>query len=415
MKECMFTFTRREFGGAILALGGSATKLAASSTSIDETLRTGIATRNIPAVAAAAATATETFYSGAFGKRDGSSGMDVRPDSIFAIASMTKAITTTAAMQLVERGIIQLDEPASKHLPVLAQARVLHGYDASGQPMLRPPKKPITLRHLLTHTSGFAYDTWNQDMFEYVQKMGDNVPAGMPAPLTPLVFEPGARWQYGTSVDWAGRVVEAISGQNLEQYFQAHILQPLGMKDTTYIMTASKFDRLVSLYQKQPDGTMKESPRHLPDPPKSYGGGGGLYSTPSDYVRFMQMILNRGRTAQVRILETKTVDLMATNQIGELGAGRLKSYNPQRSADVDLHPGAVDKWGLGFLINVKAYDNGRSAGSLAWAGIDNTFYWIDPKRGICASIMMQFLPFVDKQAVGLLGDFERSVYANLPG
>jgi len=399
----------------MLAVGSQARTLAASATSIDETLRTGIARRKIPAVAAMAATATQTFYAGAFGKRDGSSGIDVKPDSIFAIASMTKAIASTAAMQLVEQGKLQLDQPASKHLPELAQAQVLQGFEATGQPILRPPTKPITLRHLLTHTSGFAYDAWSREMFEYVQKTGKSVTPGTAAPLTPLVFEPGTRWQYGYSVDWAGRLVEAVSGQTLEQYMQAHILQPLGMKDTSYIMTAEKYDRVVSLYLKQPDGTMQENPRKLPAPPKAYSGGGGLYSTPGDYVRFMQMILNHGRAGKEQILEAKTVDMMATNQIGELGAGRLKSYMPERTADVDLHPGAVDKWGLGFLINTKAYDNGRSAGSLAWAGIDNTFYWIDPKRGICATIMMQFLPFVDKEAVGLLGDFERSVYANLPG
>jgi CubicO group peptidase (beta-lactamase class C family) len=410
----MFTFSRREFGGVMLALGSQARKLAASNTSIDQILQTGIARRGIPAVAAMAATATQTFYAGAFGKRDSASGLDVKPDSIFSIASMTKAIASTAAMQLVERGKVQLDEPASKHLPELEMAQVLHGYDSSGKPLLRPPLKSITLRHLLTHTSGFAYDTWSQEMFDYVQNTGSAAPAGTVAPLTPLVFEPGTRWQYGYSVDWAGKLVEAVSGQTLEEYMQAHILQPLGMKDTSYIMTAEKYDRVVSLYLKQPDGTMQENPRKLPSPPTAYSGGGGLYSTPGDYVRFMQMILNRGRAGKDRVLEAKTVALMSTNQIGELGAGRLKTFMPQRSSDVDLHPGAVDKWGLGFLINTKAYDNGRSAGSLAWAGIDNTFYWIDPKRGICATIMMQFLPFVDKEAVGLLGDFERSVYANLP-
>jgi methyl acetate hydrolase len=410
----MFTFTRREFGSVMLALGAQARKLAASTTSIDETLLTGIARRKIPAVAAMAATATQTFYAGAFGKRDGASGIDVQSDSIFSIASMTKAIAATAAMQLVERGKLHLDEPASKHLPELAMAQVLHGYDASGQPILRPPVKPVTLRHLLTHTSGFAYDTWSQEMFDYVQKTGHVLPPGAVGPLTPLVFEPGTRWQYGYSMDWAGKLVEAVSGQTLERYMQEHILQPLGMKDTTYIMTAEKYDRVVSGYQKQPDGMLQENPRKLPAPPKAYSGGGGLYSTPGDYVRFMQMILNHGRAGKDRILESKTLDMMSANQIGELGAGRLKSFLPERSADVDLHPGAVDKWGLGFLINTKAYDNGRSAGSLAWAGIFNTFYWIEPKRGICGTIMMQFLPFVDKEAVGLLGDFERSLYANLP-
>ncbi len=365
-------------------------------------------------MAAMAATATQTFYSGAFGKRDGSSGINVKPDSIFSIASMTKAIASTAALQLVERGKLQFDEPASKHLPELAKAQVLHGYDPSGQPILRPPAKPVTLRHLLTHTSGFAYDTWSQEMFEYQQKTGKTVPRGTVAPLTPLVFEPGTRWQYGYSVDWAGKLVEAVSGQTLEQYMQTHILQPLGMKDTSYIMTPGKVRsrrQPVSKAARRNDAAESSQSAHAA---QGVQRRRWIIFHPADYVLFMQMILNHGRAGKDRILESKTVDMMAANQIGELGAGKLKSFIPQRSAEVDLHPGAVDKWGLGFLINTKAYDNGRSAGSLAWAGIDNTFYWIDPKRGICATIMMQFLPFVDKEAVGLLSDFERSVYANLP-
>jgi CubicO group peptidase (beta-lactamase class C family) len=184
------------------------------------------------------------------------------------------------------------------------------------------------------------------------------------------------------------------------------------MKDTSFILPAAKFDRLVSRYDRQPDGMLKEEPRTPPEAPTDFNGGGGLYSTVGDYVKFMQMILRRGRSADGKeLLQAKTVDLMASNQIGNLGAGKLKTQMPDVSSDVDVHPGAIDKWGLGFLINTVPYAGGRSAGSLAWAGIANTFYWIDPKRQICATIMMQFLPFVDKQAVAMLGDFERSVYA----
>jgi len=368
--------------------------------SLDDTLTAGITQGNIPAVSAMAATATETFYSGAFGH-------GITPESIFFIASMTKPIAATAAMQLVERGKVGLDEPASRYLPELANVQVLHGYFTTGKPVLRAPLKPITLRHLLTHTSGFAYDFFSQELFEYAKKNpGES--------LIPLLFEPGTRWQYGTSMDWAGKLVESISGQNLEQYMQANILQPLGMKDTSYIMTADKYDRLAGSYQKQPDGTMQENPRKLPRPPQNYSGGGGHYSTAADYTRFMQMILNRGRAGKEQILKPATVEMMSSNQIGNLNAGRLKSPRPEISVDVDLHPGAADKWGLGFLINSQAHEPGRSEGSLAWSGILNTFFWIDPGRGICATVMMQYLPFGDKDAVGLLQDFERAVYTNLP-
>src|SRR5437867_1579707 len=406
---------RREFCGTVVVLSAGARNLSnlSGAASIDDTLRTGIERRKIPAVAAKIATATQTTYAGAFGKRDSASGVNVTPDSIFYIASMTKAITSVAAMQLVERGMVKLDEPVAKHLPQLGKLDVLEGFEkTTGKPILRPATKPVTLAQLLTHTSGFAYPTWDSNMLKYTQVTGVTIPPGTLAPVTPLMFEPGARWQYGYGLDWTGQLVEAVSGQTLEQYFMRNIFEPLGMPDTGFSVPAKKFDRLVSRYQRQPDGSLNQDPRALPDPPKAFNGGGGLYSTAGDYVRFMQMILNRGLgSGRDRILQPKTVDMLASNQIGALSAGRLKSFQPERSSEVDFHPGFIDKFGFGFLINPAAYEEGRSAGSLAWAGIANTFYWIDVKRGLCAVIMMQFLPFVDREAVGLLRDFERAVYA----
>jgi CubicO group peptidase (beta-lactamase class C family) len=215
-------------------------------------------------------------------------------------------------------------------------------------------------------------------------------------------------------VDWAGRLVEAISGTTLENYFQEKIFRPLGMKDTSYILSTAKFDRFVGRHHRVNGGELQPDGRKLPNPPASFNGGGGLYSTAADYVRFMQMILNRGTGPDnARILQPKTVEAMMTNQIGELTAGKMKSFRPDTSSDVDIQPGHTEKWGLGFLINTTPYEGGRSAGSLAWAGIYNTFYWIDPKRSRCAVILMQFLPFVDREAVGMLDDFERSIYRNL--
>jgi methyl acetate hydrolase len=403
---------RRQFCGTFVVLGAQARNLFGAGPSMDETLRAALDRGKIPAVVAKVATVNDITYSGAFGKRDAESGVNVNSDSIFAIASMTKAITSTAAMQFVERGKVKLDEPAAKYLPALSKLEVLDGFDkATGKPILRPAAKPVTLQHLLTHTSGFAYPTWDSNMMKYTQQTGA-IPGGtVPAAPTPLMFEPGTRWQYGYSVDWAGRLVEALSGMTLEQYFQKNIFEPLGMKDTSYILPAEKFDRLVSLYQRQTDGSLKQNARTLPPRPQAFNGGGGLNSTTGDYVRFMQMILRRGRSpGKDQILQPKTVEMMASNHIGELRAGVLKTTQPERSSDMDLHPGATDKWGLGFLINTTPYDGGRSAGSLAWAGINNTYYWIDPKRGLCAVVMMQFLPFADAQAVGLLREFENAVY-----
>jgi methyl acetate hydrolase len=354
-----------------------------------------------------AASERSIIYTGAFGKRD-SSGPPAEPDSIFAIASMTKAITTVAALQLIEQGKVKLDAPVSEHLPQFDKLEVLEGFDSeTGKPRLRPARTPVTLKHLLTHTSGLCYDIWDPQMFRYTSK------AKAVASETPvLIFEPGTRWQYGTGVDWAGRLVAAVSGMNLEEYFQSKILGPLDMRDTSYLVPAAKFDRLVTGYSRQADGSLRQNPRVPPRVPKEYSGGGGLYSTAADYVRFMQMILGRGRGSNsVRILEPTTVESMEINQIGAATAGKMQSYQPNLSSDVDMQPGVAEKWGLGFLINTTAYDGGRSAGSLAWAGMFNTFFWIDPKRSTCAVLMMQFLPFVDKEAVATLGDFERAVYS----
>ena len=372
---------------------------------MDEVLRDGIAKRKIPAAVGMVANGSRTLYSGAFGTRD-SSGVRVTPESIFSIASMTKAVTTVAALQLVEKGKATLDEPAAKHLPELANLQVLDGFDATGAAKLRPAKVQVTLRQLLTHTSGFCYDMWDADMARYEA----SIKAKFPRP-GPLMFEPGSRWQYGTGVDAAGRLVEAISGVTLEDYFQANILRPLGMGDTSFILPEAKFDRLVTGYQRLPDGSFRQNQRRMPKPPSEYNGGGGLYSTTGDYVKFMQMILGNGQGLnKARILNEKTVAEMEVNQIGSLTAGKMKSVEPELTADVDIQPGFTEKWGLGFLINTTAYAGGRSAGSLAWAGLFNTFYWIDPKRSLCGVLMMQYLPFVEKDAVGLLGDFERAAY-----
>ena len=225
---------------------------------------------------------------------------------------------------------------------------------------------------------------------------------------TTYLFEPGARWQYGFSTDWIGRIIEKVSGQTLEQFFQHSVTGPLGMADTSFSIPAMKFDRMSSRFARQAEGSIREVPRKLPGPPKALSGGGGLYGTAPDFVRFMQMILRKGD----RLLKAPTIDLMSANQIGDLNAGKLKSVRPDVASDTDLHPGFNDKFGLGFLLNLVDVDGGRSAGSMAWAGIDNTYFWIDPRRELCAAIMMQFLPFCDQEAVGLLTDFERAIYQN---
>jgi CubicO group peptidase (beta-lactamase class C family) len=350
-----------------------------------------------------AADSRRILYTGAFGTRDAASGEAVTPDSIFAIASMTKAITSVAALQLVEQGRLSLDEPAERHLPELRGRQVLDGYGADGRARLRPPVRPVTLRHLLTHTSGLCYSRWDAEALRWERSTGVAKDS-----TQPLLFDPGTRWQYGQGIDVAGRLVEAASGATLEAYFQKHILGPLGMRDTSYVLPPEKFDRVVSSYTRQPDGALQPAPRRQPQAPRSFNGGGGLYSTAPDYAKFMQAILRGGEG----LVSRETYALMATNQIGGARAGVLKSTDPAFSSDLDIHPGSVDRHSLAWVINPEPHKGGRSAGSFAWAGALNTYFWIDPAADRCGAILMQYLPFADREAISLFGEFERAVYAS---
>ena len=379
---------------------------------IDAVLSRAVEAREVPGVVAMAATERGTLYEGAFGMRDLANGPAMTPDTVFRIASMTKAVTSVAAMQLVEQGKLPLDQPIGDVLPELAAPQVLEGFDSSGAPLLRPARRPITLRHLLTHTAGFGYEMLSPDLIRYVRVTGaPSTSTGKLASLRlPLLFDPGDRWEYGVNLDWAGRAVEAVSGQPLEVYFREHIFAPLGIADTDYVISSAQQSRLVSVHQRKPDDSLE--PVAAPDPPwrEFWSGGGGLYSTGRDYLVFLQMLLNQGRFNGAQLLRPETVALMGRNQIGDINAGILKTAMPQRSNDVDFFPGIPCKWGLGYMINAEPGPNGRSAGSLTWAGIYNTYYWLDPQKHVAGVILTQVLPFADHKAVKLYGEFESAVY-----
>jgi CubicO group peptidase (beta-lactamase class C family) len=383
---------------------------------IDQALRQAVEAKEVPGVVAMAATEKGTLYEGAFGKRDLAKGTDMTLDTVFWIASMTKAVTCAAAMQLVEQGKLQLDQPMGTLLPELASPQVLVGFDDKGAPRLRPATRPITLRHLLTHTAGFAYDVWNAPLGQYMKY------AGVPrigtckneALRVPLLFDPGERWEYGISIDWAGKAVEAVSGQNLNVYLREHIFTPLGMTDTGFLITPGQRSRLVTLHLRKADGVLEPVQFEMPQEPEFFMGGGGLYSTARDYLTFVQMLLHGGRFNNVQVLRPETVTLMSQNHIGTLTAGILKTAMPAASNDVDFFPGMEQKWGLSFLINTQQGPAGRSAGSLSWAGAANTYFWIDPEKRVVGVILMQVRPFADDRAVKLYGQFERSVYKALP-
>jgi methyl acetate hydrolase len=367
----------------------------------------------IAGLVAAAADKDGAIYNAAFGRRNVSVPQRMTPDSIFRIASMTKAITAAAAMQLTEQGKLSLDQPAKEILPFLADTKVLLGFDANDIPIVRAPRTQITLRNLLTHTAGFVYDTWNEEMnrFARITDLPSTRTGKLAALTAPLNFDPGERWEYGINIDIAGRMVEVASGVDLETYMQRYILGPLGMVDTSFIQRPEWESRMTTVHARQPDGSLQ--PIDAPPPVTDrefFPGGGGLFSTASDYLRFLQALMNGGELDGSRILQAETVALMGQNHMGALDVQPLPTFIPQLSNAVDLFPGMSKKWGLSFLINTEAGPAGRSAGSLAWAGLNNTYYWLDPVKKVAGVLMTQTLPFADKAVLQTLDAFERAVY-----
>jgi methyl acetate hydrolase len=336
-------------------------------------------------------------------------------DSVFWIASMTKAITSAAAMQLVEQGKLALDEPIGKLLPDLAAPQVFEGFDEAGAPKLRAARRPITLKHLITHTAGYCYNIWNGPMGRYMEH------AGIPGITTcehksltmPLIFDPGERWDYGINIDWVGKAVEAASGRKLDAYLKDHIFAPLSMNSTGFKLTDDMRARLVGMHARGADGTLTPIPFEIVQEPEFHMGGGGLYGTARDYIRFVRMLLSGGALDGNRVLKAETVKLMGQNHIGDINVTKLTTAAPELSNDFDPWPDQDKKWGLSFMINTKRTAEGRSPGSLAWAGLANTYFWVDPAANVGGVIMMQLLPFVDGKAMELYAALERGVYQAL--
>ena len=339
---------------------------------------------------------SDEFY--AAGVRGVADATPMDPDTVFWIASCTKAITSAAALQLVERGVLNLDEPLGAKVPALAAPRVLDGVDGDGRPRLRPARRPITLRTLLTHTSGMAYDFCNADMAAYFAATGESiVTAG-----AVLAFDPGEGWQYGTGLDAVGWVVEAATGQGLDAYMAEHILGPLGMADTTFAPGPA---RRAGLHARGPGGAFVALDGFAQ--PQVLWGGGGLSSTARDYLKFLRAVAGDG----AGVIGPQALKLLRENQTGDLAAGELISANPAFSSDFRPLPGVEKRWTLGFLRNEADVAGARRAGSLAWGGIANCYYWADPASGMAGLVFAQFLPFADPGMLGACEAFERAVYA----
>ena len=382
----------------------------AGQAALDEYLEQVVSDTYIPGLVAMVTNRDGVIYAGAFGSQDVARGRPMTVESIFRIASMTKPITSAAVMMLVEDGEVGLDDPVSTYLPGQLPEEVFETFGPTDNSFTsRPVDGEMTVRHLLTHTSGLGYNIFNEILFPLLRP-GSAPPTQLGLPL---LHDPGTRWTYGESTRVLGTLVEAIAGQGVDAFMRERIFSPLGMNETDYAVASENNARLVTLHTPSDTGLVEQ-----PNPEGAVSvlvrGDGGLFSTASDYARFMRMILNRGLGDDgSRLLLADTVDLMAQNHIGDLRVRLLPAPNASMARPFPLGAG-TDTFGLGFQITAE-HDSAtmRSPGSLSWAGINNTQFWIDPDAGIGAVLLMQYRPFYDDTAIEALQGFEALVYRHL--
>lgn len=379
---------------------------------IDALLSAAVERGDIPFVAAAAADRDGVTYTGAAGDRTLGTGSPMATDTVSWLGSMTKMIVAIGAMQLIERGELSLDEPLGRLLPQLANPQVLDGFDADGQPVTRDATTPVTLRNLLSHTAGNGYHFWDARVMRYQEVMGlPGIIECKDATLTtPLMFDPGTAWEYGMNIDWVGKAIEAVSGQQLENYLRANILDPLGMVDTSFVLTPAHRERLAAMSFRTTDGLVPLE-FEMTQEPEFQMGGGAMYGSVDDYLILLRMVLGRGEVNGVRVLSEESVAEALRNQIGDLQVGPIPTVDPGSSNDVDFLPGVEKRWGLFGMINLTRSAQGRSADSLFWAGLGNTYFWVDSAGGDCGVLFAQILPFADPHVLELFDRFEAAVHA----
>lgn len=379
-------------------------------TRIDEVLGEAARSGAVPGLVAIAIDRDGVVYEGAAGSLTAGGGRPAGPETMFRIASMTKALTSVAALQLVDEGRLELEQPVASVLPAYGELQVLDGFDGDA-PRLRPPARQATIRQLLTHTAGQGYFFLNAELKRYHELTGlDTVLAGTRAIFAaPLVDDPGARWEYGINTDWLGLVVEAVTGRGLDVVLRERIFAPLGMGDATFAPSAEQRRRLMAVHARTPDGGLAVTDVDFPAGPEYWAGGHGVYATARDYARFLHALLNGGEG----LLRPQTVDLMFTPQLGELALPEvIRSAAPELTNDVPSLP-VAQSWGLGLHLYLEDLPGMRRAGSGDWAGIFNSYYWVDRATGIAAALFTQVLPFFDAQVIGTLQAFEQALYAEV--
>ncbi len=357
-------------------------------------------------------------YEGAAGKRVLGGGQEMTLDTVFALFSTTKAITATAALQLVEEGKLDLDAPAKQYAPDLGTLQVIEGFDDAGEPRLRPPASDVTTRQLLTHSAGFGYDFFNAHYNRLAEEKGQpSVITGTKAALmTPLLFDPGSKWEYGTNVDWAGQVVEGITGKRLGEVMAERIFEPCGITDMTFAIDDARRPRVAGMHARGADGSLTPMAFELPSPPEVDFGGHGLYGTVGDYMRFIRMWLNDGRGEHGQVLKPETVEMAVQRHLADtLHVTALPGVIPSLSNDAEFWPGLPKSWSLAFMMNDEQAPTGRPAGGQGWAGLANLFYWVDRSNGIGGFWATQILPFGDPTSFGEYLAFESAAYESLSG
>jgi methyl acetate hydrolase len=380
---------------------------------MDQTIDRAVAASILPGAIIAAGGRDRVLYERAVGRLSVDGRDPARPDTMVWLASMTKAITSVAALQLVERRSLHLEQPVASILPAFGELKVLEGFDSDG-PRLRPPARQATVCHLLTHTAGLGYWFTNAEVLRYYELVGIDPLSGKRTVLrTPLVADPGTRWDYGISTDWLGQVVEAISGEDLASYCDGHIFGPLGMADTTFTPSDAQLGRLMGVHARTPDGGLTPAPLKFAEP-EFWAGGDGVFATAGDFLRLMRALLRGGELDGQRVLRPETVDLAFTNHLGDipLPTPRWRTAVPGLSNDVHARPYSQG-WGLGFQLALEDVPGMRRAGTGDWAGLCNCHFWIDRAAGIAAVLATQVLPFYDERVVDTLARFERAVYADL--